>query len=654
MPLKSLFELYNILIADETSGIAPDGYSPVNVSYAIVISTSGELKTLLPLFDTVPDKKTTREVPKKMILPNAEIRSSGIRPNFLWDTSAYTLGLSNKDGEEGKRKSYSMDRFKAFKRHNLEILNNANSPAANAMRAFLLNFNPESSPKHPAILRDQENILAATGFFVFKIDELGIYAHEDPHLKSIWEKYYFMVEEEAETQLCMVTGEVGPYARIHEKVKGVRGAQSTGASLVGFNLDSAESHGKKQGENAPISRNVASGYITALNYLLASKEPKRNLLIGDTTVVYWSDKPAIIYADIFSLMFSDEQTPENEITDVAANSGQMEMFTPVTPIDPKPIRRTINKNRLAERIAEKIKNGFPVDSTELTNSLEADTRFFVLGLAPNSARISIRFFYKDLFTNLMRKVSKHYKDTRIGLANGLHSDPIPLWRLEAETVSKHVKEKRASPLLAGSLMRSILDDLPYPAALYNAIITRVRADTDDEKKGIKKINVTRAAIIKAYLTRKTCHIPNHPYKEVLQMTLNENSTNKAYLMGRLFAILEKAQENASGGNLNATIKDRYFTTACAAPASVFPVLLRLSQHHISKDDKYGKSSEWKIRTVMGKLEVEDEPFPRHLNLDEQGIFILGYYHQREDFFTKRTGNSEAETNPELEIISNKE
>ena len=189
-------------------------------------------------------------------------------------------------------------------------------------------------------------------------------------------------------------------------------------------------------------------------------------------------------------------------------------------------------------------------------------------------------------------------------------------------------------------MRSVLTGLPYPAALYNGIITRIRADSDDEKLKFQKINPLRAGIIKACLLRKYRYLNNNPYQEVLTMALNPESKNQAYLLGRLFAVLEKAQEEAAlPSKLNSTIKDRYFTSACANPATTFPVLLRLSQHHIAKAE-YGFTIEKRIREIMDAFEVDNDPFPRSLSLEEQGIFILGYYHQRSNFFVPKANKEE--------------
>jgi CRISPR-associated protein Csd1 len=233
----------------------------------------------------------------------------------------------------------------------------------------------------------------------------------------------------------------------------------------------------------------------------------------------------------------------------------------------------------------------------------------------------------------------HYRDLAIVKEYDNQPDYLTVAHILSETVSKKSRDKDAAPLLAGAVFRAILINAPYPAALYYAIINRIRADMDDSSKGIAKINYARAAIIKAYLLRKYRHQPEHALQEVLTMALSEQSTNPAYVLGRLFAVLEKVQQEAIG-NVNASIKDRYFTSACASPASVFPILLRLSQHHIAKAE-YGYASDRRIQDILGLLDVENNPIPARLTLDEQGVFVLGYYHQRKDLWTAKP-----KTNPE--------
>ena len=260
-------------------------------------------------------------------------------------------------------------------------------------------------------------------------------------------------------------------------------------------------------------------------------------------------------------------------------------------------KETLVRDKKAEKllqdIADKVMHAGALDRSGLPQGLDGNTRFYVLGLAPNAARISVRFFHRDPFLKLVQKIMAHYADLQIIKEFDDQPSMIPVWRILEETVSKKSSDKKASPLMAGAMFNAILNNTPYPAALYYALINRIRADQDDPKYRIQKINYLRAAVIKAYLIRKYRNQNQTRITEVLCMALNEQSTNQAYLLGRLFAVLEKAQQDANPG-INATIKDRYFTSACATPATVFPVLLRLAQHHISKAD-YGYISDKRIR-----------------------------------------------------------
>lgn len=379
--------------------------------------------------------------------------------------------------------------------------------------------------------------------------------------------------------------------------------------------------------NSPVSEKAAFAYTTALNYLLSSTNENRKFTIGDTTVVYWAESEKKEYAKAFM------ELCEPEIVDVE---------TPVEEEEAKPVRDKKAEKRL-RKVAEKVRRVQALDVKHLLEGLDENPRFYILGLAPNAARVSVRFFHSDPFDKIVEKIMKHYKDLEIVKEFEDQHTWLTIQDILKETISKKASDPEASPLMAGSVFRAILDNMPYPAALYNAVINRIRADQDDPKKFIKKINYERAAIIKAYLLRKYRNQPQHPIQEVLVMSLNEQSTVPAYVLGRLFAVLEKVQQEAVG-DVNASIKDRYFTSACASPASVFPILLRLSQHHISKVGAYYHDK--RIEKILNLLDIEKNPIPSHLALDEQGVFVLGYYHERKDLWTskKPVESTSTETN----------
>ena len=235
-----------------------------------------------------------------------------------------------------------------------------------------------------------------------------------------------------------------------------------------------------------------------------------------------------------------------------------------------------------------------------------------------------------LYRSGLERITAHYRDLQLAHAP-FEPEVFPPWKLLAETVSPASRDKSASPLLSGAVMRAILTGSPYPESLASAIHLRIRAEHE--------VSYYKAAILKACLLRKRLKPSD---REVLTVSLNEQSTNKAYVLGRLFSVLEKAQQDASPG-ISTTIRDRYFASACANPSSVFPTLLRLSMAHISKAE-YGTTSYNRIDSLLGKLEVTDDPFPAQLSLDEQGIFILGYYHQNRANYTK-TEKKEEEQQP---------
>ena len=621
MILQALNRYYEILENDPKSEIPRLGYSSANVSYALNLSVQGELLDIFPLFVPVQRGKKTEEVPRRMIVPEKMKRSSGIDANFLCDNSAYVLGISDKDESN---QEYATKRFEAFRQWNRELLAKADCAEARAVTAFLDTYDPQHGRENPVIAGHLEEILKG-GNIIFKLDGSAGFVHETLEIRQVWESYKASASNEYISQ-CLVTGEMAPIARLHPSLKGVKDANSTGATLVGFNARAYESYNRTggQGLNSPVSEKAAFAYTTVLNFLLSPQNENRKFTIGDATVVYWAESKDKTYENLFASLFDPDLNVPTE----------------------EELGRTTRRDNKAQRrlkdIAEKVKRAQEVDLDQLLEGLDADTRFYVLGLAPNAARISVRFFHSDPFWKILQKIMAHYSDLQIVKEYEDQPTWISTWRILGETVSKKLADKNASPLMAGAVLRAILENNPYPAALYYAILNRIRADVDDPDRGVKKINYARAAIIKAYLTRKYRNQNQPKIKEVLCMALNEQSTNQAYLLGRLFAVLEKAQQDAAApSKLNATIKDRYFTSACASPATVFPVLLRLSQHYISKA-QYGYASDRKIEEIMNLMDVDKHPIPAHLSLDEQGIFVLGYYHQRAAFFVRKNNHDDVE------------
>jgi len=596
MIINALNKYYEILAEDEKSGIPLYGYSSAKVAFVLNISTTGELLDVIPL--KVEGNSSKKLVSRMLIVPEQTKRAVNISPNFMCDNCTYVLGIDNK-GKPQRTK----DAFLAFKELHKQILGYAQGQAAKAILSFLDIWKIEEASQHPALRGNLEEILEGSNL-VFRLDgEIG-YIHNNLEIQRLWEKYNSKQEDETKGQ-CLITGENTSIARLHPNIKNVRNAQAMGASIVSFNAPSYESYGKTQSFNSPVGKYAAFAYTTVLNHMLSGI--KQKIQVGDATTVFWADSPEEIYTDLAAELFNPTYVQEGK---ESKNSN----------------KRDTKIEELVKDVLFKAKSGLEIN--ELDGKVNVKTKFYILGLSPNASRISIRFFHCDSFGGFVEKALKHYKDMEIVKDFDNKPQNIPLWMIMGETVSPKSRDKDASPLLAGAIMRSIISGSPYPASLFNAVMLRIRADMDDKDKNIHRVNYVRVAIIKAYLLRNAKRQNNKKLEEVLTVSLNEQSTNTEYLLGRLFAVLEKAQQDANPG-INATIKDRYFASACATPASVFPILLRLAQHHISKS-AYGYSIDRKIEPIMNEI----TKFPSHHTLEQQGTFVLGYYHQRVSLYQK--------------------
>lgn len=589
MILKALNQYYDCLLADPNSGIARPGLSKAKVSHSLVINTVGELVGIIDLRVEKGKKLVSRE----MDVPEQVIRTVGVAANFMCDNCSYALGMGQK-AKENKEKRLR-ESYETFVKLHEEILGGLEDQGAQAVLNFLHGWKVIDGLSHPKIQEYQDELSEGSNL-VFKLEGTEGFIHERVNILKGWQNYNAIRASDIKAQ-CLVTGEMAPIAQLHPSVRGVVGAQSSGASLVSFNQESFVSYGKKQNFNAPVSIHAAFAYTTVLKHLIS--KDKHRIRLGDTTVVFWAEKVGGgLEEDLISALFYPEM--ETDETDAKNNKSTR---------DPQTVQ-------LLHDIFTRIRNGQPVK--EGLAGVDKEVDFYILGLAPNASRLSVRFWQVDQYQNFIEKVTQHYRDLAIVKRFDKDPDFIPIsWILRE--LAPLGDAKRIPPLLGGILMRSILTGMPYPQSLYNALISRIRAD--------QEVNYIRAAMLKACLVRKQRYF-NQGTEVKITMALNEESTNIAYRLGRLFALLEKAQEDATPG-LNATIKDRYFGAASATPASVFPILLRLAQHHMAKAE-YGRSTDKRIEEVVGEI----DRFPAHLNLDEQGLFVLGYYHQRQARFKK--------------------
>lgn len=583
MILQALTEYYQTLA--DSHKISPYGWGMNKVHYALCIETDGTLKQVISVQvegHKEQGKKLERKMePQPMCLPAQVKRTSGRVANFLCDNSRYLLGIGKENNGTGE--SYlALEDFQVCKDLHQKLLNEIDSPAAQAVRAFFHKWRPEEAIGHPA-LSAIWNEIPQEAIFVFRHN--NVFVQKDTLIQEAWNNYFEGGDEESK-RVCLVTGKCGPVARIHPSIKKVGGTLSVGAALVSFNQDAFRSYGKgKKDYNVPVSKYAAFAYTTALNSLLSDEDHVYRM--GDTTVVCWAKCGGDIYQNILGW----------------ACFGQEPSYTLVD----------------MQGVLKKLCSGTVVELDE--NRIDPNMEFYILGLSPNVARISVRFFLRNSFGAFLRNARAHQQRLEMVKTHSEKFDTIPIWKLLAETVNQNIKVKRPIPNMEGEVLRAILNDTGYPTTLLNGVMLRVRAE--------RNITHGRAAIIKAYYL-KNRH-PDVP-KEVLTMALNPDSSNIPYNLGRLFSILEKVQAEANPG-INSTIKNRYFNSASATPAVVFPTLLNLAQNHLKKlDIKKRSFFDKQIRDLLSKF---DESYPNHMNLPQQGCFQLGYYHQTQKRFEKK-------------------
>ena len=574
MILQALTEYYRTL---ENSGqISPLGWGEAKVSYALCIGPEGALEQVVSLQTEQKKGKKTVLRPQIMRLPAPVKRTVGIVPNFLCDNASYLLGADNK----GKPQR-TLECFQACKALHEELLDGVDSPAAQAVLAFFRTWQSEQAAGHPALADCWEELMAG-GNLVFRHG--GAFVHEDALVRRAWDGHY-RAEGDGPQMICLVTGEHGTVESTHPSVKNVYGAQSSGAALVSFNAPAFCSYGKEQNYNAPTSKYAAFAYTTALNHLLSDREHVYRM--GDTTVVCWARCGGDVYQNMMGWMFFGQE-PAYTLSDLQSA----------------------------------LKGLCSGNAVELDGArLDPDMDFYILGISPNAARLSVRFFLRNSFGAFLRNAQAHQQRLEIVKPAYDKFDTIPMWKLLDETVNQNSRDKTPAPNMAGEVLRSVLTDTRYPATLLNGVALRIRAE--------HSVTRGRAAILKAYYLKNT-H-PDVP-KEVLTVSLNPDSTNVPYNLGRLFSVLEAVQSSANPG-INTTIKDKYFNSASATPAVVFPVLVNLAQKHLKKLDS-GLRTHYD-KQITGLLSKLGERYPSRLNLPQQGSFQLGYYHQTQSRFEKK-------------------
>lgn len=560
---------------------APEpGFSAQNIGVLVSLNEDGSVANVSDWRDGEGRKRR----PRPMQVPQPVKRTAGIAPNFLWDKTSYVLGVT---AGAGKR---TAEEHAAFKERHEKELAGTDDVGLKALLLFLQQWTPDQfvEPRWKEDYRD-ENVA-----FVLESDRAAQHwLHDRPAAKALWARV--SGEAAGAEQICLVTGETGPVARLHPAIKGVWGGQSSGGSIVSFNLDAFTSYGHSQGDNAPISEMAALKYTTVLNRFL-ERDSGHRIQIGDASTVFWADasdrEVARRAVSFFQAMITDPSDAAIETT--AA----------------KDIGILLARLRKGEQLKK-------VDA-----DLAKGVRFHVLGLAPNAARISIRFYYDNDFGVLARNYQRFVDDMRI---EPEWREPYPaLWRYLVETAVLR-KRENVPPNLAGEWMRAILTGTNYPLTLLIGTLMRIRVDGE--------VNALRAALLKAVLIRN--------FKMEVPVALDPNERDKGYVLGRLFAVYEEVQRSALGGRVNATIKDKFYGSASATPRKVFALLESGSANHLAKVRKLNIGRETNLQKlldqIMDLMEPSQDPYPSSFSSKQQALFGLGYHHQRSDFFESRKG-----------------
>lgn len=574
MILQALVKEYEKLV--EKKLVPEIGWCQANVSYAIELNEDGTIKEIhsLKINETMGKKQVWKPVKKSV--PEMVTRSSGVLANFLCDNAKYFLGIDN-NGTNDRM----LECFQAAKEKHIALLKDIDEPIARAICNFFLSWDPKIARENYYVdekwdeLNDGGNIIFCIG-----TDE----AQDNIKIKEVWNNNIKRAGEDKKG-ICLVTGEKTEIARIHRGIKGVPGAQSSGAALVSFNAPAFESYGKEQSYNAPVGKYAEFAYTTALNYLLGNRD--RTFQVGDSMIVFWAENGNEAYQDTFSFVMNPHTDNEEQI----------------------------------QKVFDALKKSRYIDINDIKIDLEQN--FYILCLAPNAARLSVRFFYQNTFGDILSNVDEHYKRMEIIKPSWEEQKYLSIHGMLRETVNQKSKDKTPAPNMAAMVLQSILSGSRYPESLYINTLIRIRSENGNVTWG-------KAAIIKAFL------IKNYKWKEGENyMSLEENCNDTSYILGRLFSVLESIQKDANP-TISSTIRDRYFNSACMTPASVFPILLRLKNSHIKKlERERGARTRIYYENLVGNLMDNLNGFPHRLTLEEQGKFMFGYYHQTQKKYEKK-------------------
>lgn len=599
--LKALSEYYDCLCRQKDSGLVQDGYSKISVNYNMVLKADGTLKEIMPYVRPAIIGNKTKEIGREELFPFRN-SISGIASETIDHREKYLFGMEwDKQNEKLTVTKSSLLAFSKDREKNLEFLDGLSSPVIDAFKNYLKQWNPETELENPILLSLGKKYSAAK-FVVTSEEDVGLQnsLNRDPYVKEKWEAGWNNkpIPDDAVMGQCSVSGKFGQIARIHDNLTGIPGGLATGVNIVCLKSSAFWSYGKKESYNSSVSQEVMEKYTKAFNYLAST--PNHKQVMDDMTLLFWamtdeSEKP---YIQTFGtgmgfFHFNDENSEESEQNE-----------------------REVNEKRLAS-IFRQFADGKEADWESL--GMKKNTQFFLLGVKANSSRLAVKIFGHDSFENMMKNIQRHHEDLQLSPDDR----QISLWALSKVLKSPISSKDILPPDLAAKILESILKDTPYPRYMLDTAVRRAKTDQDDASKNFHSVSRERVRIIKACLTRF-----NIIKRGELNM-LNTQNQDGAYNCGRLFAVLEMIQQKALPG-INATIKDKFFSSACSTPYLVFPRLMKLTQSHLGKLNKDAEIYYEKlIQEILSNL---NDFFPRALNMEKQGMFILGYYQQKEKLY----------------------
>jgi CRISPR-associated protein Csd1 len=576
MILQALTSYYGRISAYDGSGVAPEGFEKKEIPFIIVLDHDGKFKGIDDTRSGEGKKKRARE----FLVPKGLKKSVNIAANLLWGNPEYVLGRPRPGTETDVKKVEKVKARHASFVETIESLD-VDDSGVSAVLCFLREDDFSSVFSHPSWPEIEKS---GKNDITFRLEgDTGLVCERNEVKKAVASMN--KRGEDDRLQACLVTGEMDSPTRLHTAIKGVWGAQSSGANIVSFNLEAFNSYGKTQGFNAPVGKKAEHAYTTALNRLLG-RDSRRRIQVGDSSTIFWADENSVmedVYADLFG-----EPPKEN----------------------PEQINQAIRV------LFESPRSGAPPITEDYT-------RFYVLGLSPNASRVAVRFWYAGTVGEVATNIKQYFEDCAIVHGNK-EPEHLSLFRLLVSTALQR-KSENIQPNLSGEVMKSILTGTPYPATLLASAVRRIRAE--------REITYPRASLVKAVLVR------NSRYEKEVGMALDQNNTNVGYRLGRLFSVLEKVQEEASPG-INATIRDHFYGSASSTPVTAFPYLMKLKNHHLAKLENRGRAVN--LERLIGQIVegVASAGFPAHLSLQDQGRFAVGYYHQRQDLFTKKSTDEE--------------